>query len=246
MFARPVRILCGERIADCVVLLDEQLVQEAQAQPPIIKKSGVGIPRGGRCMHRLEVGASLVFQRVGSPGLSAVDLRCIPPMRFGVDEGLGGVLLVLGSSGRIASCPLDSHRRIGPAIVLGVLSGIDLEGWCIGGCPGRAVAEPTVGLELDPSGGQKVDRWGVEGAVGSLGIAGQELATDDTWVRAEQSGVGIGWRFERFEGHVSAKAGIGMALRELCRGSSWWRLACDPHGRVLRIVETPLGGPPEA
>ena len=89
-----------------------------------------------------------------------------------------------------------------------------------------------MGLELDPGGGQEVDRWGVEGAVGALGIAGQELATDDTGVRTEQSGVGIRWWFERFEGHVSAEACIGMALRELRRGSSWWRLARDPHGRV--------------
>ena len=84
-------------------------------------------------MHRLEVGARLAFQRVGSPSLSAVDLRCIPPMRFGVDEGLGRILLVLGASGRIASCALDSHGGFGPAIVLGVLSGIDLEGGSIGG-----------------------------------------------------------------------------------------------------------------
>ena len=146
-------------VADRVVLLDEERVEKREADPVVVGEAGevdavelrLGLVREHPVVHRelaVLARAELAVALLGR----AVDLREVPPVRDGVDEGRRQARLrpVRVRSGMVA------RTRIGvPVGPLVVLVELDVD---VGVGRVLAVAEPVVVLELDPAGGEHVER----------------------------------------------------------------------------------------
>ena len=150
--AVPVRIEALELVADRVVLAREQRVQQAEAGPPVARETGqrrlqlvvqgigvedqvvvveielaVGHELAGQ--HRIAVlDATLRPQPLGRLAVAAVDLRGVPPMRFGIGVGrrifqLPAILRLFAFviARRVGPRAADLHRAaaLAPRIVVG-------------------------------------------------------------------------------------------------------------------------------
>ena len=150
-------MLAAQPVADRVVLEHEQRVQERQADPEVARdpgEVGVLLEVGRRAARRCRCAACRPRRRAPRPrsaSSDAVDLRAVPPVAVGGDEGVGGYA-GSRSPGRVAAGAGDRHRPLGPVVVAGerISHGLALLV--------RSVAEPVVDLELDPGGREHVER----------------------------------------------------------------------------------------
>ncbi len=152
----PARVLGLQAVADRVVLVREDRVQQRQAEPEVAGDAGqvddfLEVARQLAVGVEPELAAFLRAQRLRESGVAAVDLRPVPPVRVGRDVRRRPALPIRRG---IATRPLDPHRPVGPGVVVGQL---ELEGLLR---DVLAVAEPVVDLELQPGSGEDVDDRG--------------------------------------------------------------------------------------
>ena len=203
----PRRVLGGEPVCDRVVLAREERVQERQPEPEVPGDAGevdLRVEVAWQLAVRVEPepAARVLAERARDRRLAAVDLRAVPPVRVGRHPGRRAAALVRE---RIGARALDSHRPLGPRVVVGELELERLLGQVL------AVAEPVVHLELEPRAGEDVDdRGGLEL------LARQQPAADEARVRVEQAGQLLGVRVP--ERDVAAEARADHAHRRGCRG----------------------------
>ena len=174
LLVAPVPVLAAQRVADGVVLADEERVEDGETHPEVP-------PRADRIEHRIErcgmepVAADpelavLARARPLLEGLvMAVDLGAVPPVS--VVGRVDGGRPVSGCT-RVWRGARDLHLPVGPVVV------VELERKGLGRI--RVVAHPVVNLELDPGGGQQVER----GRGDELG-PGEERAGDHARARLE-------------------------------------------------------------
>ena len=186
----------AQAIADRVVLLGEERVQEREPEPEVPGDAGeidlvVEVARELAVGIEAELAVGAGADGARERRVAAVDLRAVPPVRVARDvRGRRAVVAVA----RVAPGALDAHRPLLPRVVLREL---ELEGLLGDALP---VAEPVVHLELEPRAGEDVhDRRRLEL------VAREQPATDEAWTRLEQPRQRL--RMCPLERHVAAEAG---------------------------------------
>ena len=214
LIVRPGRVGPAKVVADGVVLEREEDVQEPQAEPEVPGHVGeievrVELARRQSVLADRELPPFVRPNRGGeTPGV-AVDLRAVPPVAVARRPRRRARAVARGVRKR----PRDAQRALGPGVAVGNLE-----------LPRRlpvalGVAEPVMHLELDPGGGEDVQRRRrVEG------LARQQLRAHDPRVR-------------RQEGLLRLR--IGVRQRNVAAEPA----ADAPHGRVGEIVEGPVDRP---
>ena len=176
LVVRLVRMGLVQVVADRVVLAHEERVEEREPHPevpgdPREVDVRLDLRRDQAAIVELQLAALAGAQRPRVLRIAAVDLRAVPPVRIGGDEGRRAV----GVGTRVAARPLDLHRALRPRVVADEL---DLPGVLL---LVLAVTEPVVHLELDPRAGEQVERRRRDEL-----LARQQLAADRARVRLER------------------------------------------------------------
>ena len=149
----PRRVGRMQHVADGVVLAHEQRVQQLEANPPAVQAAGaaehgrVDVDQAVRADRDLARAQLPTADRALELGSGAVDLGGVPPVRLGVDERARRIALgvrVVGGAGQ-------QDRVRGPGVA-------GRAGHREGALDVRAVAEPVARLELQPRGGDDVER----------------------------------------------------------------------------------------
>ncbi len=197
----PAGVLTAQPVADCVVLECEQGVEEGQPDPEVARHPAevdqlLELARGQTVRADAELAVLAGADRRGEALVGAVDLRAVPPMAVGGDEGVRRARILV--RGRVAPGARDRHRTLGPVVVVVERQLIWILLFVL------SVAEPVVDLELDPCGRQHVERGGRQKA-----LAREQLAADRPRIRLEHR------RFRPTEAlsqrNVAAEAGADAA-----------------------------------
>ena len=161
------------------MLAGEERVEEREPEPEIAGDTGevdLGVEVAWELAVRIEAEppSRALTERGRERGLAAVDLRAVPPVRVGRHPRRCAAVRV--GEGVIPS-PLDSHRPLGPRVVVGELELERLLGQVL------AVAEPVVHLELSQAPARTLTM-----VAGLNSSRGEQLAADEAWIRVEQPG----------------------------------------------------------
>ncbi len=183
LLIRPAGVLVAQSVADGVVLQDEQSVHhgEAHPEPGHARRVPFGVVREQR-----PVPGDLEFAVLSRAQLPlgvqavAVELGCVPPVRFLVDVRRRQPVVTV-RAGRVGERPRHEHRPVRPGVVVGQLD--------VPGAVHRALpmADPVPDHELQPRRDQGVD-----------GLRGDELMPREhgsahlTWARRHDLRLGFG------------------------------------------------------